>query len=409
VGEALEDNNAQKATGWAGPANPSVLIVDDDGPGDTERVYAGALAALGTPYAIAERHVTAEQMAAYDAVIWVSTLDRSEGQLDEADRTAIADYLGGGGKLWLSSNRALEALKGIDEGPFGAEWFGVESVDIDSYYKPVQFATTDILGTGGLTLDVLPGRPFIDKYALVGDAVSLGVLQGSGTPADGEAVLGARLDGDADGTAFQSVVSSFSLSQVSDPAAAIGMVGAVMDHFGVAGGQYTVTSTDPIVYAAQPRQTVSNVDLDVRAIVLGGQAGQPVRLYYRHHGVGADYTEVAMTPSGNRGGYVGTIPAAHVTPDGIDYYLKAGAHSTYEPRLAATGTVANAIAVFMPEGAAPVAAAPTPVVAGAPVAPAGSGSTRLPATGGRSLALLGAVLLVAALGGRRLLQSPGRR
>ena len=59
VDEAIEDNNVQKSTGWASPADPSVLLVDDDGPGDTERTYAGALAALGIPYAIAERHVTA--------------------------------------------------------------------------------------------------------------------------------------------------------------------------------------------------------------------------------------------------------------------------------------------------------------------------------------------------------------
>ena len=142
----------QKSTGWASPASPSVLIVDDDGPGDTERVHAGALAALGIPYAIAERHVSAEEMASYDAVIWASTLDRIEGQLDEDDRAAIAEYLGGGGKLWLSSNRAIEALTVAGEEAFAATWFGVESVDIDSYYRPVRFVTDDILGPGEVVL-----------------------------------------------------------------------------------------------------------------------------------------------------------------------------------------------------------------------------------------------------------------
>jgi M6 family metalloprotease-like protein len=403
IAEAIEGNNVQKASGWAGPADPSVLIVDDDGPGDTERVYAGALAALGIPYAIAERHVTAEQLGAYDAVIWVSTLDRSEGQLDEDDRAVIAGYLGDGGRLWLSSNRAIEALTLVDQAAFAATWFGVESVDIDSYYKPVQFRTEDILGDGELSLEVLPGRPFIDKYALAGGAVSLGVLDGSGTPADGEAILGARLEGDADGTAFQTVVSSFSLTQVSDLGAAIEMVGKIMEHFGVAGGQYTVSSEDPIVYHSQPRQTVSNVAVGVRAIVLGGTAGQPVRLFYRHHASG-DYTPVAMVPRGNRGGYTGNIPAADVTPDGIDYYLKAGAASTFEPRIAEGGAVANAIAVFMPEGAAAPAPAPAPAPGPAPAPSGTQGSQRLPATGGESLALLAAAALLAALATRRLLQ-----
>ncbi len=126
---------------------------------------------LGIPYAIAGRHVSADDMAGYDAVIWVSTLDRGAGQLDEDDRAAIAEFLGGGGRLWLSSNRAMEALIGQEDVEFGARWFGVESIDIDSFYEPVRFETEDILGGEGLTIEVLPGRPFVDKYALAAGAL----------------------------------------------------------------------------------------------------------------------------------------------------------------------------------------------------------------------------------------------
>lgn len=410
VAEALEGNNVQKVSGWAGPADPAVLLVDDDGPGDTERAYAGALAALGIPYAVAERHVTSEELAGYDAVIWVSTLDRNEGQIDEDDRAAIAAYLGQGGKLWLSSNRAIEALTGVDQAAFAAKWFGVRSVDIDSYYKPVRFLTADILGDGELSLEVLPGRPFIDKYALADDpagvVTSLGVLDGSGTPADGKAILGARLEGDAEGTPFQSVVTSFSLSQVADPGAAISTVEAIMGHFGVAAGQYEVRSSDPVVYHSQLRQTVSNVDLRVRAIVLGGVAGQPVELHYRRHGDGA-YTAVTMLPAGDDGGYVGVIPAADVTPDGIDYFLKAGAASTYEPRLAARRQLAHAIAVFLPEGGLPTAAgAPGGGVTSGGALPStdvlAADSARLAATGGQPMALAGVAALLAGLAGLAL-------
>lgn|GEM_PF-5772762 len=403
VDEALEDNNVQKASSWAGPSDPSVLIVDDDGPGDTERVYAAALAALGIPYAIAERHVAAEQMEAYEAVVWVSTLDRSEGQIDEDDRAQIAAYLGNGGKLWLSSNRAIEALTGVEQAEFVSTWFGVTWIDIDSFYKPVQFRTQDILGNGGMTIGLLPGRPFVDKYELAedpgGEVTGLGVLDGSGTPADGEAILGARLEGDAGGTPFQTVVNSFNLSQVGEPADAIGMVASIMDHFGVAGDRYAVTSEDPIVYHSQLRQTVANVDLPVRAVVLGGDVGQPVRLFYRHHGVG-DYTVLDMAPSGDAGGYLVNIPAADVTPDGLDYYLKAGANSTFEPRIAEGGEVASAIAVFMPEGTAAPGPAPAPVPN--PPKPSGGGSQRLPATGGEALTVLSGALLLGSLLFRRL-------
>ena len=56
-----------------------------------------------------------------------------------------------------------------------------------------------------------------------------------------------------------------------------------------------------------------------------------------------------MAPSGSRGGYLRLIPAADVTPDGLDYYLRAGAASTFEPTTAQRGDVANAVAVFMPD------------------------------------------------------------
>ena len=126
---------------------------------------------------------------------------------------------------------------------------------------------------------------------MFGDVTSLGVLQGSGTaaaPGDGEAILGARVEGDGSTASFQTVVNSFSLSQIREPGDAIDIVESVMDHFGVDGGQYAVESEDPIVYHWQPRQTVANIDLPVKAIVLGGTDGQPVTLFYRHHSIG-DY------------------------------------------------------------------------------------------------------------------------
>jgi hypothetical protein len=182
---------------------------------------------------------------------------------------------------------------------------------------------------------------------------------------------------------------------VAEPADAIAMVGAIMDHFGVARNQYEVTSDEPIVYHSQLRQTVSDVALPVRAIVLGGDAGQPVQLFYRHHGIG-DYTVLPMAPNGDAGGYLVRIPAHDVSPDGIDYFLKAGASSTYEPRMAAAGAVANAVAVFMPEAAPAPAPAPSPAPAPAP------DGGRIPATGGEALLGGAALLLVAGLALRRL-------
>ena len=396
LGEVHEGNNVQRASGWAGPADPAVLIVDDDGPGDNERVVAGTLAALGVPYAIAELHVSADEMAGYEAVIWVASLDREEGQLDAGDRTAIAGYLGAGGKVWLTSNRAHEALDLVGQEAFSANWFGVDSLDVDSYYGPVQFVTEDIFAGIDVTLEVLPGRPFLDQYVLsenvFGTATSLGVLQGTGTTDDGNVLLGARVDGTAGDNTFQTVTTAFSLSQVSDLAASIDLTDAVMDWFGVAGGRYAVTGTDPVVYHSQIRQTVSGVDLPVRAIVLGGAPGQPVQVRYRHHGIGS-YTAIALSPTGG-GAYRALIPAIDVTPDGIDYVLRAGDASTFDPRAAGGGPLANAVAVFLPEVAgSPVVPAPAPLPLPLPVT--------LPATGGSGPApLLAAGVLLAVLAAR---------
>ncbi len=429
IDEAIEDNNVQKTSGWAGPEiddlDDAVLIVDDDGSGDTEQAYAGALAALGIPYAIAEKHVSADAMSSFGAVIWVNTLDRYAGPLNEDDQAEIAAFLDDGGKLWLSSNRAIEALGLTESAEFGGRYFGVTSADIDSFYDTVQFEMADILPDEVVDIDVLAGRPFVDKYDLAdgeegepvafGEVTSLGVLNGSGTaadPGDGVAILGARVEGDEQHGGFQTVANSFSLSQIREPGDAIDIMGSVMDHFGIARGQYEVESDDPIVYHWQPRQTVSNVELPIKAIVLGGTDGQPVTLSYRHHALGG-YQQLAMQASGDRGGHLRLIPAKDVTPDGLDYFLRAGAASTYEPTTAQRGNVANAIAVFMPDVAAQAtprtpAAPPAPPAPAAPVAePSGTGGTRLPATGGAVLTGLAAGLLLAGLGLRRALH--GRR
>jgi hypothetical protein len=134
---------------------------------------------------------------------------------------------------------------------------------------------------------------------------------------------------------------------------------------------------------------VSGRDTPVTAIVAGGTAGQPVALSYRVHGA-KSFATVAMKPGGQPGVFAAVIPGAAVTPSGVDYFLKAGAHSTYDPAAAAAG-LTHAIAVGVPEAAAAPAPPPTPEV---PVAP-------LPVTGGDEPLLLIAALLVVALAARR--------
>ncbi|MSZ76488.1 MAG: hypothetical protein F2667_05205, partial [Actinobacteria bacterium] len=88
VKEGSERNQSQVTTLWAGPKDPTVLVVDDDQTLTHERAIAGALAALGVPYSIASNHPTAADLAKYDAVIWQNGTDRGPGMLSTGDVAA---------------------------------------------------------------------------------------------------------------------------------------------------------------------------------------------------------------------------------------------------------------------------------------------------------------------------------
>jgi M6 family metalloprotease-like protein len=405
IAEGSEANNVQVTTGWAGPANPSVLVVDDEGFTDGEDAYTGALAALGVPYAVATHHVEAETMQAYDAVIWVGSIDRGPGQLDESDRAAITDYLNGGGRLWLASNRALGAVE-VDGAPeFAAGYFGATAFDTTTLEHPHTVkGTGDIFGTGEFELQPYPIRPFSDLVKPVDEGVFGTVtqvleLEHANKPGKDGAGFGTKVDGNSDHGSFRTVLTPFSLSQASTADTAIGLTRSVLEYFGVATGQYTPESTDPLVFHTDVRFSTSGHDTPVTAIVVGGDSGAPVTLFYRIHGTD-EFTALPMTAGSEAGSFDAIIPGAAVTPSGLDYFIKAGSHSTFDPAPARDGSVYHAIAVAIPEiAAAPVA--PTPAL---PDTPAAVDNGPLPRTGWSAplaLVALGMVMVLAARALRR--------
>jgi hypothetical protein len=388
----------QASTGWAGPPDPRVLVVDDEGYTDGEKAYTGALAALGVPYAVASTHVSAATMKAYDAVIWVAAIDRGSGQLDGRDRAAIASYLNGGGKLWLASNRAADAVQ-LEDAPFLTRYFGA-AVGVTPVLEKPHTAT----GTGSVfpttlsfELQPYPIRPFSDivnkaTSGVFGTARLALKVSGTNRPGlDGQG-FGTEVMGDAAHGSFRSVLTPFSLSQASSADTWVAVTAAVLDGFGVQRGRYTPRTTDPLVFHSAVRFQVSGRDTPVTAIVLGGAAGAPVTLSYRVHGTKA-FASAAMTRGARAGAYTAVIPKSVVTPSGVDYFLKAGTHSTYEPAAAGAG-LTHAIAVGPPE-VAPPTPAPAPAPAAEPPVSA------IPATGGDEPLSLVAGLLVVALMARR--------
>jgi M6 family metalloprotease-like protein len=339
VTEAHEANNAQRIVGWAGPAGPRVLVVDDDGI-DGEDSYAGALAALGIPYAITRNHVDAATMRSYQAVIWETGLDRGAiGVLDEGDRAELAAYLDGGGKVFLSSVRAADSLAAT---PFLRQYFGVQFEDVLGIAGGFMLGTGDIFGDGVFYLDPFNGRPITDVFGAATEASGAVTPLGGwyyGDPAAPMGELALRVDGN-----FQTAFLGANLSQLVRTDDMIDIVGAVMSHFGIVPGGYSASS--PRIFHTDVRHRVSGHDTPIRAMVTGLKPSDAVTLYYRHHGIGS-YVAVPMTRGSRSGSYQATIPGRDVTPDGVDYYIKAG--SVTDPRGAAGKQVTHVIGVALPE------------------------------------------------------------
>ncbi|MBK5305115.1 MAG: immune inhibitor A [Frankiaceae bacterium] len=430
VAEKSERNNSQRSTLWAGPTAPRVLVVDDDGMQDGESTYAGALAALGVPYAVVTDHADAATLKQYAAVLWELGGERYQGQLDAADRAALRSYLDGGGKVMVNGPRIADALGenpgrtnpgGSAEGQkFLKQYLGADYVSSAAPNNDDRAAVgKGIFGSSAFEISQLPGRHIVQELGVadyskpVSDESTAAAI---GTPApamawDGAAKdrwLGVSVAGDAAHKGFKTVTLGFNLGQITSADQHVSAVRSVLRFFGVPTGTYIVTTPEPVIYHSAVRNRVSGRSVAVRAVVLGGTAGQPVTLFYRRHGKGGYYS-VAMTKGTEKGTYRALIPGGAVTPDGVDYYLKAGANSTYDPPLAGTGTLAHAIGVALPEVPFPVAILPGgPTVAAPPAAePPAAVPDNLAATGGSTLlALLALVLIGAGVGTRRLL---GRR
>lgn len=392
IAEAHEGNNSQKSTVWVGPANPKVLVIDDDGYLDGEVASAGALASLGIPYAIAAEHPTAAELSPYKAVVWMTGGERYQGQLDVADRTALRAYLNAGGKLFFGGPRIVDALGeavgrtnpgGSEEGQaFLKQYFGAEFIrnaepnDNDLKLK----GTGSIFGTSTFEVSQIPGR-FILNVMSKADYTTEGSVPAFGTPTPVLALAGApagefvgmKVEGDSAHGRFQTVVLGFNLLTHTSSDEQVKVMRTVMTHFGIPLGSYAVAGTEPLIYHAAVRNQVSGRPIKIRAVVLGGEAGAPVTLHYRRHGRGAYYSQT-MTRGVERGAFRGTIPGNAVTADGLDYYIKAGSASTYDPPGARNGAVVHAVGVALPEVSNPIAVLAAVTQAPLPATGVGTGA-----------------------------------
>jgi M6 family metalloprotease-like protein len=352
VTEGSEANQVQGTSLWAGPANPKVLIVDDDQVLSHENAIAGALGSLGIPYAVVSAHPTAATLEKYEAVIWSSGVDRYEGQLTTEDRAAITSYLDGGGRLLLTGNRIFDAITTVgspqtaaDVPLFGAHYFGARTPEGNTSYVVSQFMSSVMTGAGLLDgTDVKshpsPARQFVgiaglssdgpnfdgDTVAPFGTVTSifspdenlLGAVTGDDVPA-----IGLSVDGDAEHGGFMSAVLGWNLGDDDNAGQTVTALREILGHFGVDAAAKPLKPAHRVIYTSAVRDSVAGQDVAITAVVLGGHGEVTPKLFYRRHDLGSFYS-VEMKPGGERGTWVGVIPASAVTPDGVDYFIKAG-------------------------------------------------------------------------------------
>lgn len=348
IAEAHEGNNVQFTRLVVGPANPKVLVVDDDGSYDAEDTYLGVLTALGIPWAVAHGHADAALLKKYSAVIWEAGLERYQGQLNRADRNAIRAYLDGGGRMWYVSPRAGAAL-GEAPGrtnPGGGtnemigllkDYFGAAYVDTQQVGGGLVTGLGDAIGGNAkIRTDVYPGRPLQDVIDAATSAIgsSKKVLGWEKGPA-----MGIRVEGNAAHKKFRTVYFGFNLSQVVDGTDQVTLAKQVLAWLGVKGGTYTPSA--PVAYHTQVRTRIAKQASPLNVYAFGG--GVP-SVFYRSHG-DAGWQKMSMIAGGAPGLYEATIPGVWSTLRGLEYLIDAG--SVADPVIAPS--VAHYIGVAPPE------------------------------------------------------------
>jgi len=132
-----------------------ILLVDDDGAFDYEtEYYAPALATTGRSFAIWDRNSTAlsgTQLSNFDMVIWECGF--AFPTVDDADRAALAEYLDGGGRLFITGQDIGWEMNDI--GGAAITWY--------HDYLHANFISDD---TNDNTLDGVPDDPISDGLAL---------------------------------------------------------------------------------------------------------------------------------------------------------------------------------------------------------------------------------------------------
>jgi serine protease AprX len=263
-----------------------LLVVDGDGEQNYDTYYTTALNQLGKTY---QRVTTAPNLATlrqYDGVIW---LTGNSGTLSPADQTALADYLNGGGRLFMS---------GQDLG------FNIHASAFYTDYLHSQFLTDD---TGIFTLT---GQAFLSGLNVVikgtGGANNQFVPDGISAQSDGTAAyqyVGSPLFGGVaySGT-YRTVNFAFGFEGITSASQRQAVMSATLNYLGVCQAPQAPTASFTVNAIAQT------------AVYTNTTIGSPFMTYVWEFGDGI--TSTASTPQvahtyAAGGAYTATLTATN--------------------------------------------------------------------------------------------------
>ena len=296
---------------------------------------------------IVTEHPDAATLKRYEAVVWEAGGDRAVGQLDAGDVDALTAYLDGGGKLLLTQQprgeRAGHPARPHQPGRqregrgLRAELPGPRTGDVEPMTRSTPVTGSGLMAGTKHLLTVCPGRCTLDPM-VAGEggvrhragAVRLAGQRrgrGYGVAVTGDAEHARLQDRDA---RLQPVAAHHRRRDDRRPAP------RRCDFFGVATGAPSVRTRRagrlPLGRAPAgqrpavdgPRGRARRSRRPAGDAVL--PAPRPRRLPRAADAAG--HRARVATPR--------TIPANAVTPDGVDYYLRAGSATTYDPPAART-------------------------------------------------------------------------
>jgi len=315
-----------------------VLVVDDDDGGGFQTYFEDAIAAAGRSYLTVTTSPTAAEMAAFEAVVWL-TGNNYTATLSAADEAALAAYLDGGGRLFMSGQ---DIGYDIHTDAFYADYLHAAYVQDDvglgavlgNPASPIGFGFNfDIQGGSGANnqaypseIDVLaPAVPafFYDPSVPGAAASSNGVQKESAVTGDGISGSGAAGLSIDNGT-YRLAYFSFGFEAIADASTRTQVMDRVLDWL----QGFPEISHEPL----GDTENTTN-PYEVKAVITSDYFALDPSSFAVVYDAGSGAVTLPMSSTGNMDEYHAYIPAQSAETD-VYYYITASdveGHTTTHP------------------------------------------------------------------------------